>query len=96
MTEQQEHDEKDALWEEEEGDDDEGDEDVGGFEFDWPVFLGRAAGLVLLGGMLVSAVDLSFNRGLDWLDVLRLSLVPFGAAAALLLVAELLDRYGED
>jgi hypothetical protein len=88
MTQPQEDEEKAALPLEEELN----SEPLG---FDWPVFLGRTAGLVVVGAMLVTAVDLSFNRGLDWLDILRVSILPFSAGAALMLLAELLDRQGE-
>ena len=43
----------------------------------------------------VPNVDLSFNRGLDWLDIFRVSIQPFAFGAALLLLAEILDRRGD-
>ena len=71
------------------------EEEVEPAGFDWPVFLARATGLAVIGAALITAVDASLNAGLDWVNVMRTSVLPFSAGALIMVGAELMDRLGD-
>lgn len=64
-------------------------------DFDWAVFAIRASGFVVLGAILVTSVDLSFNQAFDWLTIMRGAILPFVGGMLLLAAAELIDRRGD-
>ncbi len=63
--------------------------------FDWIVFILRVSALLVLGATLITSVDLSRNQDVEWLTVMRLSILPFVGGMLLLAAAELIDRRGD-
>ena len=64
-------------------------------DFDWIVFVLRTSALIVFGATIITSVELSLNQDVDWINVMRLAVLPFVGGMLVLAAGELVDRQGD-